>query len=138
MFFNPGIDPLKCPNYPYCGTDAGKLVVPPVAPIIPSVAPIVPPVAPILPAVAPIIPQISFAPIVPSDAVESAKILKSTDVEADDNAAPVSRLSIDSEHDSSVESAEKVETIKPVPLTYYTLPQFTSRFWYPYTLRTVV
>ncbi|XP_031638058.1 uncharacterized protein LOC116350407 [Contarinia nasturtii] len=28
----PGVDPVKCPNYPFCGTEAGRLIVPPVAP----------------------------------------------------------------------------------------------------------
>lgn len=42
--FPPGVDPVKCPNYPYCGTPAEVIVIPGAAPgvnpgIVPSVVP---------------------------------------------------------------------------------------------------
>lgn len=39
--FPPGVDPVKCPNYPYCGTPAEVLIIPGVSDgVVPEVKPI--------------------------------------------------------------------------------------------------
>lgn len=47
VFFRypPGVDPVKCPNYPFCGTDAASVIVPqlPIPPFVSGVNPFVHP-----------------------------------------------------------------------------------------------